>query len=156
MRLAQLGAIFCMVGGIVRPSSIEPRRFMAVFAAIILTTVTNGSSGYAQFFLFFLVFFEPWQGMIRISMLVSTYILCMPVDWAFMPIIHESVHSFLGGRDVVVSFGVSVGQIARPLLLLVVQFALIALNLQDTFRREATSTSTGPMAPSVAGASPRL
>jgi hypothetical protein len=156
MRVAQLGALLCMLGGIVRPGAIEPRRFMAVFAAIILTTVTNGSSGYAQFFLFFLVFFEPWRGPTRIVLLVSTYLLCLPVDWTLLPVIHERAHSFLSGRDVVVSFGLSVGQIARPLLLLAVQFGLIALNLEDTLRYSPTAASRRAIAPSVAGASPTL
>jgi hypothetical protein len=134
IRAAQLGAAVCMVGAILRPDSVDAKRFMALYAAIILTTVTNGSAGYAQFFLFFLLFFEPWRGPVRIAILVSTYLLCLPIDWAFWPVIQGPAHSFLSGRDVVVSFGVSVGQIVRPGLLLVIQFGLIVLNLQDVRR----------------------
>lgn len=156
MRLAQLGALCCMVGEIIRPAAIDARRFMAVFAAIILTTVTNGSSGYAQFFLFFLIFFEPWRGPVRIVMLVATYLLCLPVDWAFLPVVHGLAHSFLGARLVKVSFGVSVGQIARPALLLVVQYGLIVLNLQDIARGSPARWNSSVAAGSVAGACPTL
>ena len=156
MRLVQLGSLICMLCAIARPAGVDARRFMALYAALILTTVTNGSSGYTLIFLFFLIFFEPWRGPVRIAILLSTYLLCLPVDWAFWPVIGGPAHSFLGGRDVMVSYGVSVGQILRPGLLLVIQFGLIALNLQDIW-----AGARKPVAPiiapaSVAGASPTL
>jgi hypothetical protein len=131
MRLVQAAVAVCMIAAAIRPAGVQSRRFMALFTAMILTTVTNGSSGYALIFLFFLVFFEPWRGAPRIAILVSAYLLCLPIDWAFWPIIHGPAQSFLGGRDVRVSFGVSAGQFLRPGLLLVIQIGLIVLNLQD-------------------------
>jgi hypothetical protein len=156
MRLVQVAVAFCMIAAAIRPAGVDSRRFMALFTAMILTTVTNGSSGYALIFLFFLVFFEPWRGPARIAILVSAYLLCLPIDWAFWPVMHAEAHSFLSGRDVVVSFGVSVGQLLRPGLLLVVQTGLIVLNLRDVFE-----TPQKPLRPiiaprSVAGAPPTL
>ena len=156
MRLVQLAVAVCMIAAALRPAGLEPRRFMALFTAMILTTVTNGSSGYALIFLFFLVFFEPWRGPARIAILVSAYLLCLPIDWSFWPMMHGPAHSFLGGRDVTVSFGVSVGQIVRPGLLLIIQIGLIVLNLEDILapRQKAVQPNTGRA--SVAGGSPTL
>ncbi len=156
MRLVQLAVAACMIAAAIRPAGVDSRRFMALFTAMILTTVTNGSSGYALIFLFFLVFFEPWRGPARISVLLSAYLLCLPLDWAFWPMMHGPAHSFLGGRDVTVSFGVSVGQLLRPGLLLIIQVGLIVLNFQDILpaRQKPVQPIIGPR--SVAGASPTL
>ena len=160
MRIVQFGAAACMVAAIARPSRVNANRFMALYAALIFTTVTNGSSGYAQFFLYFLIFLEPWRGAIRITMLISAYLLCLPLDQAIWPMMHGATYSFLGGKVVFYSFGVSVGQILRPGLLLVIQFGLIALNLTDSLvaREETRETEIGSWqaSTSVAGASPKL
>ncbi len=160
MRIVQVGSAACMVAAIARPSRVDANRFMALYAGLIFTTVTNGSSGYAQFFLYFLVFLEPWRGAVRIAILISSYLLCLPADQAIWPMIHGVAYSFLGGREVSYSFGVSVGQILRPGLLLVVQFGLIALNLRDSFgvREEPRDEQTGSphASTSVAGSFPKL
>lgn len=157
MRAVQLGVLLCTVAALARPSTVDSRRFMALYAAMILTTVTNGSSGYALIFLFYLVFFEPWSDPVRIAMLSATYLLCLPIDWAFWPVIHGPAHSYLGARVVDVSFGVSLGQMVRPILLLIVQFGLIVLNLQDALRGDGKTTLAAMIAPaSVAGARPKL
>jgi hypothetical protein len=156
MRLVQLAVAVCMIAAAIRPAGVHSRRFMALFTAMILTTVTNGSSGYALIFLFFLVFFEPWRGAARIAILVSAYLLCLPIDWAFWPMMHGPAYSFLGGREVSVSFGVSLGQLLRPGLLLIVQVGLIVLNLDDILSplRKPVQPIIGPA--SVAGGSPTL
>lgn len=156
MRLVQLAVAVCMIAAAIRPAGVEPRRFMALFTAMILTTVTNGSSGYVLIFLFFLVFFEPWRGPARIAILVSAYLLCLPVDWVFWPTMHELAQSFLGGREVMVSFGDSVGQILRPGLMLIVQVGLIVLNFEDILAvgRKPVRPVIAPV--SVAGGSPTL
>ena len=141
MRLVQLAVAVCMIAAAIRPAGMDPRRFMALFTAMILTTVTNGSSGYALIFLFFLVFFEPWRGPARIAILVSAYLLCLPVDWSFWPMMHGPAHSFLGGarRDGLVR---RVGRAAScvPGPLLIIQVGLIVLNFQDIL---ATTTKAG-------------
>jgi hypothetical protein len=162
MRCVQLGVAACIIASLWRPRGVNSRRFTAMVLALILTTMTTGQSGYVQIFLFFLIFFEPWRGPTRIVILVSTYLLCIPADYALMPVIHAVAQSYLGGRSVQASFGVSVGQIVRPAVLLIVQFGLIALNAADLLGAdravEPTVGSGGKEAefiPRVAGASPR-
>ena len=132
IRAAQLGAAGCLAAALFRPAAVDVRRFGALLTATALTAFTTGSAGYAQIFLFFLIFFEPWRGGLRIVILVAAYLLCLPIDHAFLPVINGAAHSYLGGRLVTAHFGVSIGQLLRPGILLVIQFGLIALNLRDS------------------------
>jgi hypothetical protein len=74
----------------------------------------------------------------------------------FWPTIHATEHSFLGGRDVVATFGVSVGQLLRPGLLLILQLGLVVLNLQDIFGPRPGPLPRNIATGSVAGATPTL
>jgi hypothetical protein len=140
IRGAQLGTAICLVAALFRPAAVSVHRFAALILAVILTTITTGQSGYVQMFLFFLIFFEPWRGPVRITILVSTYMLSIPADYALLPVIHGAAWSYLGGRPVVADFGLSVGQLLRPGVLLVIQYGLIILTLNDLFgRRGATA-----------------
>ncbi len=142
LRGAQLGTLLCAVMAALRPAAVDARRFGALLAGVALTGFTTGSAGYAQIFLFFLVFFERWRGPARIAVLGGAYLLCVPFDIALIPVVHERVRSFLGGREVTTAFGLSVGQILRPGVLLVMQYGLIALNLADSLR--GRSDASGP------------
>lgn len=131
MRLAQLGATACFLAALHRPAGVRASRFLALYAALILTTITNGSSGYAQIFLFFLIFLEPAKGRVAVLLLVCAWLLSLPVDLVVGPTFETRTWSFLGGRLVHARHGLAVGQFARPGILLVIQFCLIALNLRD-------------------------
>jgi len=133
LRAAQVASLACLVASPFRPSKVNVRRLGAMVAAVSLTAFTTGAAGYAEIFLFFLVFFEPWRGPLRITVLVATYLLSIPADFAFLPVIHGPAQSYLGGREVMTSFGVSVGQLSRPAALLVIQCGLTALNFADLF-----------------------
>jgi hypothetical protein len=145
LRAAQLGTLLCAIAAAARPAAVDVRRFGALLAGVALTGFTTGSAGYAQIFLFFLIFFEPWRGPTRIVVLACAYLLCVPFDVALLPVVHEQTWSFLGGRAVTADFGLSVGHILRPALLLVIQFGLITLNLTDSLRgRIDASESASP------------
>jgi hypothetical protein len=133
LRVGQAASLACLVTGLFRPKRVDVRRMGALVAGVSITAFTTGSAGYAQIFLFFLVFFEPWRGPTRIALLAAVYILCIPVDMIILPLIHERAHSYLGGRMVMATFGLSAGQILRPAILLVVQYLLVTLNLTDLF-----------------------
>jgi hypothetical protein len=147
IRGAQFGVAACAMAACVRPHAIEPNRFAAMLATLALTTFTNGSAGYAQIFPFFLIFLEPWRGGARIILLTTTYLLCIPFDHVLFPIVRGMAWSYLANRTVAVSFGVSVGQIARPAALLVIQFSLIAINLGDVLRAPTLAPSQSARAP---------
>jgi len=131
LRGAQAGAAGCIAAAAFRPAAVDVRRFGAMIAALSLTTFTTGSAGDAQIFLFFLILFEPWRGAARIAILISTYLLCLPLDFAFLLVRQDPTMSFLGGRVVTPQTGVSFGQLARPAILLMIQYGLIVINFQD-------------------------
>jgi len=139
MRLAQAGVAISLFAAAARPRSADVNRLSAMILAMVLTTIVTGQSGYVQIFLFFLIFREPWRGAARITILSAAYLLCIPADITILPVIHGSAHSVLGGRDVSIVFGVSVGQLARPAVLLVIQYGLIYLNLADALSVKAGS-----------------
>jgi hypothetical protein len=134
LRLTQVAALALVAIAMFRPQGVDVRRLGALVAVGAITAYTTGSSGYAQIFLFFLVFYEPWRGPTRITVLVAAYLLCIPIDYVILPLVNQSAYSWLGGRMVTPADGVSVGQFVRPALLLVIQTGLIVLNLQDIFR----------------------
>jgi hypothetical protein len=135
LRAAQLTALACLTLALFRPAGAQVRRLAALSVAVSITAFTTGSAGYAQIFLFFLVFYEPWRGWARITVLLAAYLLCMPIDLVVLPVVRQPAFSWLGGREVTAAAGVSVGQLVRPALLLVIQSGLVVLNLQDIFRR---------------------
>ena len=137
LRASQAAALICLALAAWRPERTDVRRLAALVAAVAITAFTTGSAGYSQIFLVFLVFFEPWTGRLRPVMLTATYILCLPLDIVLVPLIHQPAHSYLGGRTVMTDFGLSLGQLLRPGLLLVIQGALVTLNLRDIFRPAA-------------------
>jgi len=122
-----------------RPGATKIRRFGAMVACISLTAFTTGSAGYVQIFMLFLLFYEPCRGPLRIAILTCAYLLCLPVDQTLFPVIHERAVSFLTGRTVMGRFGLSLGQLIRPGLLLIIQYGLIGLNFTDLLQRGAAS-----------------
>ena len=134
LRATQLAALACLVLALFRPAGARVRRLAALSVAVSITAFTTGSAGYAQIFLFFLVFYEPWCGPTRIGVLIAAYLLCMPIDYVILPVVHQGAFSWLGGRQVTAAAGVSIGQLARPALLLIIQMGLVVLNLEDVLR----------------------
>jgi hypothetical protein len=139
IRISQAAAFACCALALLRPGPIDVRRFGAMVACAALTAFTTGSAGYTQIFLFFLLFYEPWRGPIRITMLIGAYLLCLPIDYVILPVVHDHAVSFLSGRAVVTRFGLSVGQLVRPGILLVIQWGLIAINVGDMLASGAGS-----------------
>ena len=134
VRASQAAALACLALAAWRPRGTDVRRLAALVAAVSITAFTSGSAGYSQIFLLFLVLFEPWRGPTRITMLVSAYLLCLPLDWVLTPVVHEAAPSWLGGRTVMTDFGLSLGQLLRPGVLLLIQISLVILNLADIRR----------------------
>ena len=135
IRLFQVAFFSCCAIALFRPKRVDVRRFGAMVACISLVAFTTGSAGYVQIFLFFLLFYEPWRGPVRSVILTCAYLLCLPIDYVLTPVVRDTAVSFLSGRTVVEHFGLSLGQLIRPGLLLVIEGGLIAINLSDLMDR---------------------
>jgi hypothetical protein len=132
IRLGQFGVLLCFAGALWRPFAIPIYRLTALGVSIVITSVISG--GYSQIFFLFLVLFEPWRGPARITALLATYILSVSWDFQFMSIAHQFILSYLTSRYIGFDLGVTVGELVRPGLLLLIEYALIAASLSDLFR----------------------
>ena len=155
MRLSQAAVLGCFLAAMLHPGAIRPRHLTAAICAMILTS--SSPSGYAQIFLLFFVFMEPWRGPTRIILLVSAYLLSISYDYQIFEIIQPPYDSWLTNRQVQMEIGVAIGQFLRPALLLVIQFGYVALMLSSLVRniqlkraREARRLALSPPAPALA------
>ncbi len=134
IRVTQFAGLLCLLVSARWPDRVDVRRFCALSVAISLTAFTTGSAGYTQIFLFFLLLLEPRRGAPYAALIACVYLLSIPADVTILSIVHRPVFSFLGGRVVIADFGVSIGQLVRPAVLLVIQVILIGVSVRDLLR----------------------
>jgi hypothetical protein len=132
MHAALIGALVTFAGALWRPGVLTVHRLAGLGMALLLTQVNPG--GYSEVFLIFFVFFERWRGVGRIVALLATYLLCFAGDYQFVLIAHEGTDSFLSSRSVGYDLGLTVGELVRPALVLIVEYALVATSLVDLYR----------------------
>jgi len=113
-------------------SVVPVHRLAAMGVAAALSTTEVG--GYAEVFLLFLVFLEPWRGPARIVALVSAYLLCIPTEFPLVPLAHKVQDSYLTQRTVGYDLSVNLGSLVRPGLLLIIQYALTVATLADVLK----------------------
>ncbi len=132
IHVGQMGVVLCFVGALLRPYCMPLHRLAALATAVVLTSTNAG--GYSQIFLFFLVFLEPWRGIARITALVSVYLLSISVDYPLVPVAHAIDTSWLTNRVVGYDLFVQVGELTRPGLILLIEYALVIASLGDFVR----------------------
>jgi predicted outer membrane lipoprotein len=147
IKLADLGVLICCAGALLRPTKLSSFRISAM-AMVLLLTTTKTVGGYAEVFLFFFVFFEKWDRVGQVVALVAAYALCVPWDMILVNIIHVDSDAWLSGRSVNFNFGLTLGGLVRPGLLLAIQYGLVVASLMDLtdFRwpKRESPTSSAP------------
>jgi hypothetical protein len=155
MRLGEIGVAACFAGALWRPAVLSTQRLAALSMALVLTITNPG--GYAEVFLVFFVFFEPWRGAGRCLALAAAYLLCVPWDFQLVKIAHEVEDSYLSGRTVGHDLAVTFGQVLRPGLVLLIEYGLVIASIGDLWRSAAArqsvfpSTGDAPGAPALVG-----
>ncbi len=134
IRITQAAGLLCLLLSAPWPERVDVRRFCALSVAISLTAFTTGSAGYTQIFLFFLLLLEPRRGGLYTLLIGCVYLLSIPADMTILPVVHRPVFSFFGQRWVIADFGVSIGQLVRPAVLLVIQVTLTFISVRDLLR----------------------
>ncbi len=129
MTLGAVGATLCLLAGAWRPLALSPARTAALGLTLIFVFGSPGA--YALIFLLFLVFLEPWRGVGSILALIAAYIWCIPWDYNLAPVIHETNFSFLAGHPVGVELSLTLGELLRPGLVLLMQYGLVAASIRD-------------------------
>jgi len=145
IRASQSVALLALVGAWVQPGALSRNRIAALMLGAYLVTQSPG--GYTQTFLIFLVFLEPWRRPGPIAALVAAYLLCLVGDWTLAKVIEISANSWLSGRPVSPSFGLTLGQLVRPGLIVAMLWALALDSLYLIARAHRTRRPTMMLAP---------
>ncbi len=137
--VGEIGVMGCLVLVMVRKHSVPVQRLIALSTAAILTASNAG--GYAALFLIFLVFQEKWGGIFRGTAIVACYALSVIAEFSIVKVAHQIQPSWLTNRLVGIDLSVSVGEIVRPGLVMIIEFALIGATLIDLLPARAALTA---------------
>lgn len=136
IRATQLIALAALAAAWLQPRALTQARIAAILLGAYLVTQSPG--GYTQVFLLFLVLLEPWRGGASLA-IVAAYLLCLVGDWPLATVLELSTQSWLSGRPVNPSFGLTMGHFARPGLVVLIVWSLsldailrVALAHRDT------------------------
>ena len=132
MHVSQAAVVAAFAAAWLRPGVVRERWLAGGISAMILST--SQPSGYAEIFLLFFVFMEPWRGPTRIIMLISAYALSLVGDMVIYNIPQGPADSWLGHQYVVPEAGIAIGQFVRPALILLIQFCYAFLALRAAWR----------------------
>jgi hypothetical protein len=127
IHVGEFGVLLCFVGALWKPGIASTYRLAALSIAVVLTSSNAG--GYSQVLLFFLVLMERWEGPATITAIIVTYILSIPIDVPITTLAQNQGVSWLTNRWVGVEIDLTVGQIVRPALVLIILYALICATL---------------------------
>ncbi len=105
-----------------QPNAVPKNRIALIL--ILTFLIYQSPGGYALIFPTFLVFLEKWQRPGPIIAIISSYILMLSFDYILTPFGGFYGPSWLSGYGVRNSFGVAVGQFARPGLAIIILWAL--------------------------------
>jgi hypothetical protein len=142
INIGKLGIIVCFAGTVLKPGVVPVTRLAALGIAWVLTAEDPG--GYAVLFFFYLVFMERWRGPLMITALVITYLSSISYDYIVLRISHEIILSRLTNRAVGYDLGVNVGELARPALTIIVEYALVVTSLIDIARAVLAGSADEP------------
>jgi hypothetical protein len=130
--IGKLGTLTAFLIALMRPGVVPVHRLTALAIGWVLMSQDPG--GYAELFYFFLVFMEPWRGPFLIIGLVTTYVLSLSSDVILIKVAHEFITSYLTNQRTGYDLGVTLGELIRPALVILVQYSLVGASLADAIR----------------------
>lgn len=146
MAAAQLTGIAALALAWLQPRAVPVPRLACIALLISLTSRSPG--GYAEMFLMFLVFMEPWRGFARIGAITIIYLNAVNVDWQISTLPVIQTVAWLSGKAVSGQFGIAIGQFTHPIGLLAVLFLLSFETIRDVtlaYRTERPQLSLGAL-----------
>jgi len=129
INLGKLGIACAFVIAVLKPNIVPIFRLSALAIAWVL--ITSDPGGYSVLFLFFLILQEQGRGVFMITAIVLTYVLSISGDIMVMKVAHQLLESYLTKREVGYDLGLNLGEIARPGLVLLIVYALVAATIAD-------------------------
>ena len=143
--LGQLAAGAGLVAAWLQPRAVPLARIAALLVGLHLITQSPG--GYTLTFLVFLVFLEPDRRLGPGIALVCCYLLSITFDWTIAAVINTVSYSWLSGLAVPVNFGLAVGQLLRPALVVAIVWALALDTIAVVARAHRTARPTLGLVP---------
>jgi hypothetical protein len=128
-----VGVLACLAYAIWRPMTCSRARVSAL-TLLLFMSISLVPGGYSAEFALFFVFFERWRGPGRIFALMGAYLWCIPVDMRLVTLTREINFSFLSQRAALTEHGLLIGQLLRPGLMLLIEYALVWASASDIFR----------------------
>jgi hypothetical protein len=133
IRVGAIGVFACFAIAAWRPALLSAHR-LAALSIVFFFAASGSAGGYAEVFLLFLVFYEKWGNIGQVFVLLAAYSLCIPWDIVIVPIIDAVTDSYLSGRSVSFTFGVTLGAVIRPGLILLIEYGLVVASFVEFFR----------------------
>lgn len=141
MGVGGLGVCLCFLGAAWRPNILPASRLSAMAMALLLS-IAPSPGGYSAVFMLFFVLLEPCMGVGSAIALVSAYFLCIPFDLPIISIAHLLRNAWLSGLTIDYDLSISIGEIMRPALILLIELGLIVQSLKDIIRLTAPVSSS--------------
>jgi hypothetical protein len=132
MVASRLAALVCLALAWLYPKQVPLYRL--AFFLLMQSFVVDNPGGYGQSLIIFLVFLEKWDNP-RIGIaIVMAYLISIPTDILFAKALDVERISWLGGRIVSTVYGLTAGALFRPLLILIMLWALVIDTLIEVHR----------------------
>ena len=122
IRTTQFFALAGLVATWLQPQAVSMPRIAALLVGVHL--VSQGLPGYSLTFLIFLIFLERERRVGPVIALVCSYLLSVSYDRIFVTIMNADGPSWLSGLTARVNFGLAIGQLVRPGLVIAIVWAL--------------------------------
>ncbi len=117
----------------VKPSALRRSRITALVLVALFSAVASEGPYSFIFFLFYL-FLERLEGPGVLLAIVAAYIWCLPIDINISGLTYQNSYSFITNESVKVIIPITVGQLVRPALILLMEYGLIIASIRDLWR----------------------
>lgn len=122
MLTAQATGVVALAAAWLQPQAASQSRLALLLMLLSLTYRSPG--GYSELLVVFFVFLEPWKRPGPILAIVTAYVISIPYDWIVSYLPNVNTVSWITGQSVTGRFGIGVGQLLRPMGLLLILFML--------------------------------
>jgi len=129
---AQAIILLASVAAWLRPEVVPVSRL--TYFGLAFAMIASETSTYTQPFLFLFIFMESWKGWARPLAIAVCYILCIPGDIIIGQPAPVFEFSYIAGHYVTAEYGLSVGMLLKPFLLLVPAYSLGMLTIFDVWK----------------------
>lgn len=118
------GVLPCLAYAMLRPN-ICTRAQVSALTLILFMSLSTAPGGYALQFALFFIFSERWSRPGGSMILIAAYLWCIPFDYPLTTVFDDYGFSFLGQRMVFFPLSLTLGDLLRPGMLLLIEYGLV-------------------------------